>query len=75
MAPESGLVDGGRGELKVPVRIIFNNDDVVFAGEGVDLLSPLDSQDTACGVVSHTGEQLAIGPSSGQLLSSTHVTV
>lgn len=75
MTPESSLVNGGRGELKVPVRVIFNDDDVVFAGEGVDFLSPLESQDTACGVVSHTGEKLAIRPSSSPLLWSTHVTV
>ena len=34
-------VQSGR-ELKVPVRIVFDNDDVVFAAKGVDFLSTLN---------------------------------
>ena len=32
----------GRGELQIPIRLIFHNDDVVLAADGVELFSAFD---------------------------------
>ena len=37
-----GFLDGGRGELEVPVGLVLDDDYVVLAADGVDFLLALD---------------------------------
>ena len=40
--------------LQVPIWVVLNNDDIVFAAKGIDVFATLNAQRTRCGILPDT---------------------
>lgn len=52
------LLTGCGRVLKVPIWLVFDNDDIVFAAKGVDILTALDGQCSTSRILSNAGDSV-----------------